>query len=117
WIPTPDAPCGEPGKSCVPVGTYVLVLHDTPTHPRTFALVNPDLCIYHEPSDVPVSALGRSACLIHAGNLASQSEGCILVGISRSILNGQPDIASSQLALLDLRAAVPWVLGHTLTIV
>jgi uncharacterized protein DUF5675 len=117
WIPERGgAACGEPGRSCVPAGTYVLLLHDTPTHPRTFALVNPDLCVYHDPHDIPVSAVGRSDCLIHAGNLASQSEGCILVGLTRSILNGLPDIASSQAALMQFRAAVPWVLGHTLTI-
>lgn len=117
WIPEHGgAPCGEPGVSCVPAGTYTLVLHDTPAHPLTFALVNEALGIYHEPHDVPTNLCGRSACLIHAGNFASQSEGCILVGRARGVLNGKPDVTDSRAALAELLAIVPWVVGHSLTI-
>jgi len=117
WVPEHGgALCGEPGISCVPTGVYDLELHDTPTHPHTFALVNHELAIYHEPHDIPPNLCGRSACLIHAGNFASQSEGCILVGLSRAVLNGTPDVADSHQALGELLAAVPWVRGHTLTI-
>lgn len=118
WVPEHGgAPCGEPGVSCVPAGTYTLVLHDTPAHPLTFALVNEALGIYHEPHDVPTDLCGRSACLIHAGNFASQSEGCILVGHGRGVLNGKPDVTDSRAALAELLAVVPWIAGkHTLTI-
>lgn len=117
WVPEHrGAPCGEPRVSCVPVGTYDLVLHDTPAHPQTFALVNAELGIYHELADAPPGEIIRVACLLHAGNFASQSEGCVLVGLGRSVLNGQPDVTESRKALQELLAAVPWVLGHTLTI-
>ncbi len=119
WIPNPNgAPCGHPDTSCVPVGTYQLAPHDTAAHPRTFALVSPDLGIYHEPADAPGvdPQRYRVACLIHAGNIVEQSKGCILVGITRSTLNGEPDVAASATALGRLLALVPWVYGHTLTI-
>lgn len=117
WIPEHGgAPCGEPGQSCVPAGIYELALHDTPEHPRTWALVNQQLSVYHEPHDIPVDEVGRSACLIHAGNFASQSHGCILVGLTRSAIAGVPDVGASQNALMQLKAVLPWVRGHTLTI-
>jgi hypothetical protein len=117
WVPDPGgAVCGDPGQSCVPVGIYQLVGHDTVSHPMTWALVNPDLCVYHEPNDVPVSTVGRSAILLHAGNYASDSEGCILVGLTRGELNRIPAVLSSQTALLHLKAALSWPGHHTLTI-
>src|SRR5580693_1400676 len=74
WVPDPQgAPCGEPFSSCVPVGTFELVLHDTVEHPKTWALVNPALGIYHEPGDIPAGVRARFGCLLHNGNLASQS--------------------------------------------
>src|SRR2546429_1769677 len=117
WVPEPGgAPCGEPDHSCVPAGVYQLALHNTMEHPRTFALVNHDLGIYHEPADVPPGEVGRWACLIHSGNFASQSKGCVLVGMTRSSLGGRPDVAESRAALTRLLGLLPWVVGHTLTI-
>ncbi len=118
WIPEHGgAPCGEVGKSCVPVGTYDLVLHNTILHPKTFALENPTLAVYADPHSIPHDLCGRSECLIHAGNFASQSEGCILVGHARGMLNGVPDVTESRDALAELLAVVPWIGGkHSLTI-
>jgi hypothetical protein len=117
WVPEPGgAPCGEPDHSCVPVGVYQLALHNTAEHPRTFALVNPELGIFHEPADIASSSTGRVACLIHSGNIARQSKGCILVGLTRSVLNGLPDVADSHTALTRLLGILPWVSGHSLTI-
>lgn len=116
WVAAAGFPGGEPTKSCVPVGTYELALHDTMTHPKTWALVNPELGIYHEPADIPGHQVGRTACLIHQGNYASDSEGCVLVGILRGTLNGHPAVLNSQTALLQLKHALPWVTGHHLTI-
>jgi hypothetical protein len=93
------------------------VLHDTARHPETWALVNPALGIYHEPGDIPVGVEGRFACLIHQANLVSELAGCIGVGLSRSTLDGEPDITSSVAAFQELKNAVPWVAGHTVTII
>ncbi len=115
WIPAEDgSPGGHPLVSCVPLGVYELVLHDSAKHPKTWALVNPTLGVYHQV--IPPSQTGRTACLIHSANLVHQLEGCIGVGLTRSQLNGEPDIASSVAAFEELKAAVPWVVGHTLTI-
>ncbi len=119
WIPAPDgSPGGDPNLSCVPIGTYDLVLHDTPEHPQTWALVNPALGVFHEAADVPADFIGtpRIACLIHSANLVVQLEGCIGVGLTRSALNGEPDIADSVNAFAELKEAVPWVEGHQLII-
>lgn len=118
WVPAPDgSPSGHPDTSCVPFGLYQLVLHDTPAHPATWALVNPALGIYHEPGDIPRGQTGRTACLLHSANLVSQLAGCCGVGLSRSMLDGEPDIADSVNAFAELKAAVPWIPGHTLQIV
>lgn len=117
WVPDPrGAPGGHPFSSCVPLGTYDLVLHDTPKHPQTFALSNPALGVYHEPGDIPAGQTGRTACLLHAANVVSQLAGCCGLGLTRSWLNGEPDIADSQAAFAELKEAVPWVAGHVLTI-
>jgi uncharacterized protein DUF5675 len=117
WIPADDgSPGGHPLTSCVPRGVYQLVLHDTPAHPQTWALVNPALGVYHELNDIPPGQTGRVACLIHQANLVAQLEGCIGVGLERSKLNGEPDIADSIKAFKVLKDAVPWTNGHTLEI-
>lgn len=108
WVPVPGALCGQPDHSCVPVGTYDLVPHDTMTHPKTWALVNPDLHVYHQPQDIPATEVGRSDCLIHQGNFAHDSMGCILVGMVRGTLNGEPAVLNSATALLQLKAILPW---------
>lgn len=116
WIPD-GSPGGHPMTSCVPAGDYTLALHDTLAHPRTFALVNYDLGVYHEPADVPKSVVGaRTACLIHSANIVEQLAGCIGLGLSRSSLNGEPDIASSRQALDEFLSTVPWCAGHVLSI-
>jgi Family of unknown function (DUF5675) len=117
WVPDPNgAPGGHPDTSCVPCGTYQLVLHNTAAHPETFALVNPALGVYHEPGDIPAGHSGRFACLIHSANLVTQLAGCIGVGLTRSWLGGEPDIADSVNAFTELKEAVPWEAGHTLQI-
>lgn len=76
----------EPNKSCIPLGTYQLVPHDTQKHPNTWALVNPDLGVTHEPDDlisVGCQYPHRFACLVHVANMASQLAGCFAPGMSR----------------------------------
>lgn len=115
WLPIEGAPCGHPDQSCVPAGDYGLDLHDSVLHPRTFELVNPDLAVYQ--LSVPVGTIGRCQVLLHNGNYPRNSLGCILVGRGRSFANGYSMVTNSDVALDALKALVPWVPGHTLSIV
>ena len=64
----------------------------------------------YEVKDVP----GRTAILIHAGNFAgdttrglrSDVQGCILLGMGRGEIEGQPAVTLSRAALNKLRAVV-----------
>ena len=114
WVADPPYLCGPPDTSCVPAGTYELVLHDTPKFPRHFALVNEALGVYHEA--VPGVRVGRTACLLHVANDVDQLEGCIAVGRTREYVGDQWMVLNSRDAYAAFAAAVPWVPGHTLTI-
>ena len=117
WVPSPDGtPGGLAGASCVPAGIYRLERHDTPHHPRTWALVNPGLGVYHEPGDVPPGQSGRCAVLIHPGNVQEDSEGCILIGMARGILGSESAIVGSRQAFARLQELLPWDDSHTLSI-
>ena len=118
WIPDPAGGLGGTADiSCVPCGTYQLVLHDTVDHPKTFALVNPELGVYHEPRDIPPMVIGRSTCLIHAFNWVWQSLGCTGVGMGCQQNNLTWMLTNSREALAEFLGAVPWVEGHTISIV
>lgn len=102
WIPVEGSPAGHPGTSSVPLGTYRLVRHNTPKHPKTFALVNPELGVVHDPAPGM-----RSDILIHSANFAYQLEGCIAVGKGRRFI-GQWQLTESRIALGELLALLPW---------
>jgi hypothetical protein len=110
WLFEPDFPGGAPSRSCVPPGVFQLVLHDTPKHPQSFALVNADLGVIHEPD--PAFPNARVACLIHIANFIRDLLGCIGVGTS----TGHCSVLNSRIAYDEFKAAVPWIAGHTLTI-
>lgn len=117
WIPDPNGgPAGEPNQSCVPPGKYELKLHNSPKHPFTWALHNPVLGVYAEPSLVPEGVVARTDCLLHPGNDREDTEGCVLVGTTRTMAFSEPEILDSVAAFEKLKAALPWVAGHTLTI-
>lgn len=116
WIPAADHPGGTNLISCVPVGRYSLVLHDTVDHPQTWALVNHELGVYHHRSEIPPAG-GRSEVLIHPANWAKELEGCIAPGLSRSIGDGLPMVIRSVPAFTKIKAALPWTDGHFLTII
>lgn len=111
WIPCAEHPGGTNGTSCVPRGEYQLVLHDTPTHPKTWALVNAELGVYHIPDSVPSSG-GRSSVLIHPANYAHELLGCIAPGMKR----GAGMVSGSRQAFSLIQSRLPWTPGHTLTI-
>lgn len=125
WIPSPDGPCGLKGRSCFPAGDYRLVRHDTEAHPRTWALVNPDLWVYHWDTDVPVSQRGiaRTVCLLHIANFAIELRGCCALGKLRSVTpEGRRMVQQSGRgpwgpgAMAELQEALPWTDDHTLTV-
>lgn len=106
WVPTPDACCGVKGRSCVPAGLYKLNRHTTDAHPKVWALVSPELWVYHWPWEVPPprQALARSVCLIHPANWASELRGCIAIGKQRvKEPNGFWKVTESRDAVNELR--------------
>lgn len=116
WIPSTTCKGGLKGRSCVPLGVYQLVRHDSKKHPQTWALVNHELDVVHYEGDDADPDEDRATCLIHTANFASQLEGCIAPGLAHSIFNGQHMVTSSVRAMDRLKTLVPWVDGHTLTI-
>jgi Family of unknown function (DUF5675) len=111
WVADSEHMGGAPGVSCVPEGTYVLVLHDTPKHPRTFALVNESLGVVHNPTPGL-----RSDVLIHPANWARELEGCIAPGRERVRDNGEWMVTHSADAMRAIHALVPWTEGHSIEI-
>lgn len=110
WVPEDGFPGGHPDVSCVPAGVYQLRLHNSPMHPLSFALSNPDLGVIAEPD--PAHPNYRADCLIHVANYVNELEGCIGVGMSA----GQCVLSNSVQAFENFNDQVPWIEGHTLTI-
>lgn len=114
WLPDGRGFGGKEDASCVPAGLYDLALHDSTHHPKSFALVNHKLDVFHEEGDVPVErrAFARTDVLLHVANVPSELLGCIGLGMRR----GQGCIQSSSIALTRFKLFVPWTVGHTLLI-
>lgn len=89
----------EPDKSCIPLGKYNVIRHNTDEHPNTWQLQN-----------VP----GRTGILIHNGNTERDSLGCIIVGNGRGTVNGLPAVLHSDNTLAQLQKE--WPDNFTLTI-
>lgn len=55
---------------CLPPGTYRLRHHQRPNGEQCFALICPQVGIYHQPYDIPSSrrSTARYLALVHAGN-------------------------------------------------
>jgi hypothetical protein len=104
----------QKGVSCVPEGTYKLVLHNSENHPKSFALVNPLLGVIHWPDAAYPEA--RTAVLIHVANYASELRGCIAPGIVRGLSGSLGSVLQSKTAMAIFNLLVPWTEGHTLTI-
>lgn len=113
WVGGPKG--GTKGFSCIPAGKYQLVKHDTEAYPRSFALVNEALGVYH--LTVPSGEQGRTACLIHAANYVQELRGCIALGMSREPYMGSYCVRQSRAAINNFYNRVPWIDGHTLEIV
>lgn len=90
-------------ESCIPSGTYAASFLE-----RSSSGKYRDVFWLRQ---VP----GRSAILIHNGNTADHSRGCLIIGKRRGILAGKPAVLNSRTALGELAALT----GHkdfTLTI-
>ena len=115
WVPGVDLG-GVKGVSCVPKGTYRLVRHDTEAHPRTWALVNEALNVYHLPGPA-VPATARTAVLIHPANFVHELRGCIAPG-TRTGRDGEGRymVQESRKAMEMIQHRVSWTDEHTLVI-
>lgn len=80
------------GASCIPPGTYQVAIRNSPKFGRIYEVQN-----------VP----GRTAILIHSGNVAgdeskgynSHVEGCILLGLNKGKVGGQKAVQQSRAAI------------------
>ena len=79
-----------PGLMDEPNGTYEVIRWKSPTRGDCFKVLD---------------VFGREGILIHAGNTAKDTQGCILVGLERGADNAS--IVHSRAALLALREACP----------
>lgn len=75
----------ERNISCIPEGRYTIVPHKSPKFGSTYLVEN---------------VTERSHILIHAGNTAKDTSGCILVGLQFGELNNQPAVLASRSAFL-----------------
>lgn len=84
------------GISCIPPGKYIVTPYKSAKYPNHYKVNN---------------VKGREAILIHEGNFCGDKElgyktnvqGCILVGTSLGVIQGQQAVLSSRLAMMKLR--------------
>ena len=108
WIPNPKGAGGLPRESCVPDGSYNLLPHDSVRFPGTYALLSHPLGVYQD--SLPAGQLwGRTAILIHKGNVVTDVIGCIAIGAKNGFVNNQFCVLESGKALESLQS----LLGRT----
>ncbi len=81
----------ERNISCIPSGQYIMERVNSPTYGDTFEVTN---------------VQGRSKILIHWGNLDDNTEGCILLGESLGLLNGDWAVLSSRIAFTEFMTSI-----------
>ncbi|MDC0003784.1 DUF5675 family protein [Porticoccaceae bacterium] len=74
-------------QSCIPLGSY-----DVSYLPKSYSGKYRD--VYHIQE-----VGGRTGILIHKGNLVADTTGCVLIGVSKGKLEGEPAVLSSVVAL------------------
>lgn len=98
------------GESCIPAGVYLAARCRTLAH-YGYA-DSPKFGDTFEVTDVP----GRSLILFHKGNLADDTQGCILVGEQFEMVNGQPGVAASAKGFTEFLALTQGVDRFAMTI-
>ena len=83
----------SPNISCIPLGHYKFVPHGWDLNSK----------LKYKNVWRLLSVQGRSAILIHAGNKAKHTMGCILVGKGVNIRNGKASVTDSMDAINELR--------------
>lgn len=86
-----------PGRSCIPEGHYNLAPFSSPAHGDTWLFVR-----------VPE----RIGILFHSGNFVSQTEGCVLVGMTEGVIDGQVAVTHSRDAMSRLLALLSQEATH-----
>ena len=116
WVPSAECRGGTKGISCVPVGTYRLVRHNSDAHPMTWALVNEDLDVAHfqAPGDRRVL---RTAVLLHPANWVFELRGCIAPGTRAGLGERGYQVYDSRKAMKMLQDRMPWDDSHSIEIV
>ncbi len=122
WVPSPNPEDkgGVKGQSCVPLGTYRLVPHESKKHGRTWALVNHDLDVVHYAGDDHDPDPDRETCLLHVFNYVADSLGCI--GPGTRTAKAPPGkgsdymVCDSAKAMNILHGHLNWPAEHTLEI-
>lgn len=89
-----------PDKSCIPIGSYTAIRHDSPDHPHTWEVQN-----------VP----NRTGILLHNGNTKNDSLGCIIVGSSFGTVDSLPAVLNSNTTLANLQEDLPDSFNITIT--
>ena len=95
----------EPGWSDtdfpkVDAGFYHSVRHGSRKYGQTWALEGVDVTHWQTPG------IARSAVLLHRGNVDEETRGCILPGLKRGKLNGEPAVLRSKDAMDVLRTEI-----------
>lgn len=118
WVPTPAAPCGVKGASCLPLGDYRVERYTSDAHPNVYAVSAPALWVYVTEQQVPPAQalLARTRTLIHPANLASELRGCIAPGKQRVKFDGLWGVSRSRDAMNELRNLLGRVAEITLSI-
>jgi hypothetical protein len=118
WVRAAKGRGGKKGVSCVPAGTYQLVPHNSESFGRVWALVNPDLDVYHQEVDVPAAKRGiaRTAVLIHTANWVEELRGCIAPGVKHAKGDRGDMVVSSRAAMAAIRELMTWPGKHSLEI-
>lgn len=101
WIENENGLGGKPSESCVPDGFYFLAPHDSEKFPGTYRLENDELGVYGLTRPIGQN-WGRTAILIHAGNVVNDVIGCIAIGTKAGRSRGSRAVLYSRTAMARL---------------